>query len=186
MSHFKFYSAKPQKEQFVQAHTEVQWSNIEANKDGTYAAPKVKAYLKQLRSGFSFEEGSLEATLVQVDELLAQEKELKAQISKDEAVLHLSTKTTIEALEEAQVKALLEAKWVEPIVSAILALPNEVIEQLTNIVQALADKYAVTYTETAQKLTEAEHSLADLIDDLTGDEFDMQGLTQFQALLKGV
>lgn len=177
---------KPQKEQFVQAHTEVQWSNIEANKDGTYAAPKVKAYLKQLRSGFSFEEGSLEATLVQVDELLAQEKELKAQISKDEAVLHLSTKTTIEALEEAQVKALLEAKWVEPIVSAILALPNEVIEQLTNIVQALADKYAVTYTETAQKLTEAEHSLADLIDDLTGDEFDMQGLTQFQALLKGV
>jgi type I restriction enzyme M protein len=177
---------KPQKEQFVQAHTEVQWSNIEANKDGTYAAPKVKAYLKQLRSGFSFEEGGLEATLVQVDELLAQEKELKAQISKDEAVLHLSTKTTIEALEEAQVKALLEAKWVEPIVSAILALPNEVIEQLTNIVQALADKYAVTYTETAQKLTEAEHSLADLIDDLTGDEFDMQGLTQFQALLKGV
>ena len=81
---------------------------------------------------------------------------------------------------------MLEAKWVEPIVSAILALPNEVIEQLTNIVQALADKYAVTYTETAQKLTEAEHSLADLIDDLTGDEFDMQGLTQFQALLKGV
>ncbi|ENU15990.1 type I restriction-modification system subunit M [Acinetobacter lwoffii] len=177
---------KPQKEQFVKDHTEVQWSNIEANKDGTYAAPKVKAYLKQLRSGFSFEEGSLEATLVQVDELLAQEKELKAQISKDEAVLHLLTKTTIEALEEAQVKALLEAKWVEPIVSAILALPNEVIEHLTDTVQALADKYAVTYTETTQKLTEAEHSLADLIDDLTGDEFDMQGLAQFQALLKGV
>lgn len=176
---------KPQKEQFVKDHAEVQWSNIEANKDGTYAAPKVKAYLKHLRSGFSFEEGSLEATLVQVDELLAQEKELKAQISKDEAVLHLLTKTTIEALEEAQVKALLEAKWVEPIVSAILALPNEVIEHLTDTVQALADKYAVTYTETTQKLTEAEHSLADLIDDLTGDEFDMKGLAQFQALLKG-
>lgn len=177
---------KPQKEQFVKDHAEVQWSNIEANKDGTYAAPKVKAYLKHLRSGFSFEEGSLEATLVQVDELLAQEKELKAQISKDEAVLHLLTKTTIEALEEGQVKALLEAKWVEPIVSAILALPNEVIEHLTDTVQALADKYAVTYTETTQKLTEAEHSLADLIDDLTGDEFDMKGLAQFQTLLKGV
>ncbi|ATO20187.1 type I restriction-modification system subunit M [Acinetobacter sp. LoGeW2-3] len=176
---------KPQKEQFVKDHTEVQWSNIEANKDGTYAAPKVKAYLKQLRSGFSFEEGSLEATLVQVDELLAQEKELKAQINDDAKTLHLLTKTTIEALEETQVKALLEAKWVEPIVSAILALPNEVIEHLTDTVQALADKYAVTYTETTQKLTEAEHSLADLIDDLTGDEFDMKGLAQFQALLKG-
>lgn len=177
---------KVQKEQFVQAHAEVQWSNIEANKDGTYAAPKVKAYLKQLRSGFSFEEGSLEATLVQVDELLAQEKELKAQISDDAKKLHRLTKTTIEALEEVQVKALLEAKWVDPIVSAILALPNEVIEHLTDTVQALVDKYAVTYTETTQKLTEAEHSLAGLIDNLTGDEFDMKGLAQFQALLKGV
>ncbi|OAL76348.1 type I restriction-modification system subunit M [Acinetobacter terrae] len=176
---------KVQKEQFVQAHAEVNWSQIEANKDGTYAAPKVKAYLKQLRSGFSFEEGSLGATLVQVDELIALEKELKAQISDDEKALHNLTKTTIEALEEAQVKALLEAKWVEPIVSAILALPNEVIEHLTDTVQALADKYAVTYTETTQKLTEAEHNLAGLIDDLTGGEFDMKGLVQFQVLLKG-
>lgn len=30
-----------------------------------------------------------------------------------------------------------------------------------------------------------EHSLASLIDDLTGDDFDMQGLAQFQTLLKG-
>lgn len=28
-------------------------------------------------------------------------------------------------------------------------------------------------------------SLATLIDDLTGDDFDMQGLAQFQVLLKG-
>lgn len=31
-----------------------------------------------------------------------------------------------------------------------------------------------------------EHSLASLIDDLTGNDFDMQGLAQFQSLLKGV
>ena len=91
----------------------------------------------------------------------------------------------VEALEDSQVLELLEAKWVEPIVTAILALPNEVIEHLTDVVQTLADTYAVTYTETTQKLTEAENSLASLIDDLTGDDFDMQGLAQFQALLKG-
>jgi type I restriction enzyme M protein len=120
-----------------------------------------------------------------VEDLLAQEKELKAEIKADANALHLLTKTTIEALQDSQVLELLEAKWVQPIVSAILALPNEVIEHLTDVVQALADKYAVTYTETTQKLTEAENSLADLIDDLTGDDFDMQGLAQFQMLLKG-
>lgn len=146
---------------------------------------KVKAYLKTLQAAFTFEKDSLEAKLLQVEDLLVQEKELKAEIKTDTNTLHLLTKTTIEALENAQVLELLEAKWVQPIVSAILALPNEVIEHLTDVVQALADKYAVTYTETTQNLTEAEHSLASLIDDLTGDEFDMQGLAQFQTLLKG-
>ncbi len=176
---------KPEQEQFVQAHPEVQWTNIEANKNGTYAVGKVKAYLKTLQANFTFAEDSLEAKLFQVEDLLAQEKELKAEIKADANALHLLTKATIEALQDSQVLELLEAKWVEPIVTAIFALPNEVIEHLADVVQALADKYAVTYTEITQKLTEAEHSLASLIDDLTGDDFDIQGLTQFQTLLKG-
>lgn len=176
---------KPEQEQFVQAHPEVQWANIEANKNGTYAVGKVKAYLKTLQADFTFAEDSLEVKLFQVEDLLTQEKELKAEIKADANALHLLTKETIEALEDSQVLELLEAKWVQPIVSAILALPNDVIEHLTDVVQTLADKYAVTYTETTQKLTEAENSLANLIDDLTGDDFDLQGLAQFQALLKG-
>ena len=35
------------------------------------------------------------------------------------------------------------------------------------------------------KLLVIVNSLANLIDDLTGDDFDIQGLAQFQALLKG-
>ena len=54
------------------------------------------------------------------------------------------------------------------------------------MVQALANKYAVTYTDTTQQLSQAEHSLADMLDDLVGSEFDMKGLAQFKALLKGV
>lgn len=176
---------KPEQEQFVKAHVDVQWAKIEANKNGTFAAAKVKAYLKTLQTDFTFTEDSLEAKLVQVEDLLVQEKVLKAEIKANANALHLLTKTTIEALDEAQVLELLEAKWVQPIVSAILAQPNEVIEHLTDVVQNLADKYAVTYTETTQKLSDAEKNLADLIDALTGDDFDMQGLAQFQTLLKG-
>ncbi|WP_119690908.1 type I restriction-modification system subunit M [Acinetobacter soli] len=177
---------KPEQVHFVQAHPEVQWANIEAKKDGTYAAAKIKAYLKTLQANFTFAEDSLEAKLLQVEDLLAQEKQLKSEIKSDAQALHLLTKATIEALDDTQVLELLEAKWVEPIVNAIFALPNEVIEHLTDVVQALADKYAVTYTETTQKLTQAEHALANLINDLIGDDFDMQGLAQFQTLLKGV
>ena len=142
--------------------------------------------MKTLQADYSFPEDSLEAKLLQVDDLLVREKDLKAQIKADALALHALTKTTIEAMDDAQVLVLLKAKWVEPIVAAILALPNDVLEHLSNVVQALADKYAVTYTDTTQQLAQAEHDLADMLDDLTGNEYDMQGLAQFKALLKGV
>ncbi len=187
-AYLEFLKEKPKKiakEQFVKNHPEVQWSQIVANKDGTYAVAKVNVYLTHLQSSVVFAKDSLVAKLVQVQDLLVLEKELKTEIKDDANVLHLLTKSTIEALDDSQVLELLEAKWVQPIVSAISALPNEVIEHLTDVVQALADKYAVTYTETTQKLTEEENSLADLIDELTGGDFDMQGLAQFKTLLKG-
>ena len=176
---------KPEQDAYIQAHSEVQWSNIEAGKNGAYAKVKVNAYLKTLRAAFSFAEDSFETKLLQVEDLLAQEKALKAEIKADAMALHNLTKTTIEALDNDQLLLLLEAKWVEPIVTAILALPSEVIEHLTEVVQHLADKYAVTYSETTEKLTQAENDLASLIDDLTASEFDLKGLAQFQTLLKG-
>ncbi|WP_279143926.1 hypothetical protein, partial [Photobacterium phosphoreum] len=52
-------------------------------------------------------------------------------------------------------------------------------------VQALAEKYAVTYADVAQEIKEIEGSLSSLIDELTGNEFDMKGLNEFQSFLKG-
>ena len=51
--------------------------------------------------------------------------------------------------------------------------------------QALADKYAATYVELDEQIKASETALADMIDELTGSEFDMKGLSEFQSLLKG-
>ena len=45
---------KPQKQAFVEEHPEVNWSEIEPNKDGTYGKGKVNSYLGGLRSSFEF------------------------------------------------------------------------------------------------------------------------------------
>lgn len=52
-------------------------------------------------------------------------------------------------------------------------------------VQTLADKYAVTYLELDKQIQASEAALAAMMDDLTGSEFDMKGLGEFQSLLKG-
>jgi type I restriction enzyme M protein len=99
--------------------------------------------------------------------------------------LHLKTKTTLEQLSDAQVNHLLVLKWITPLLEELSELPTQLIHQLTSQVQKLADKYATTYADVATEIKSTEQTLASLIDDLTGNEFDMQGLAELKAFLQG-
>lgn len=80
---------------------------------------------------------------------------------------------------------MLRLKWIAPLCASLRAMPEAIIAGLEKAVQALADKYAVTYAELDEQIKASETALADMIDELTGSEFDMKGLSEFQSLLKG-
>jgi len=166
-------------------HPEASWDMIEKRKNGTFAKGKLNAYIKQLQANHSFDEDLFEGKMVRVGQLLDEEKDLKAEIKQAAADLHLLTKETIENLPDAQVLELLEAKWVAPIVAALQKMPDEVVSDLVAGIRALAEKYATTYAELAEQITEKKTSLSALIDELTGNEYDMKGLDEFQSLLRG-
>jgi type I restriction enzyme M protein len=132
-----------------------------------------------------FDQDSFEFKLVRVKELLDEQKELKALIKKDSAALQLKTKSTIEGLSDGQVFELLEQKWIAPLMAALYQMPDSIIADFVTKVQALADKYATTYEEVAKEIVQTKSSLSELIDDLTGSDFDMKGLAEFQKLLRG-
>ena len=132
-----------------------------------------------------YDEDSFERKLVQVQELIDEEKELKAQVKKDAAALHLHTKETIEGLADVQIVELLEAKWIAPLMTALNKIPDHILADLISRIRALADKYATTYAEVAGQIAETKSTLSALIDGLTGDEYDMKGLGEFQSLLRG-
>lgn len=144
-------------------------------------AKQIKAEQKK---GLVIEKDSLEEVILKVDELITEEKTLKAQIKTEAAALHLKTKETIEKLTDEQVFELLELKWIVPIVSSLNNLPDTIIAKLSNKVEALADKYAITYSDVAKEIKAAESTLSLLIGDLKGNEFDMKGLNDLKSLLK--
>jgi len=49
----------------------------------------------------------------------------------------------------------------------------------------LADKYATTYADVDSEIKNTEQALAGLIDELTGNEFDQQGLAELKSFLVG-
>ncbi|MBL0737809.1 type I restriction-modification system subunit M [Flavobacterium sp. GN10] len=157
-------------------------------KDGFVNAEVIKL-AKQIKADSKknapVEKDSYEATILKVETLITEEKELKKALKIAQAQLHLETKTTIETLTEAQVYELLELKWINPIIASLNNLTKTTVEELTTKVQALADKYSTTYAEVAQQINEAENTLAQLIDELEGNDFDMKGLNEFKTLLNG-
>jgi type I restriction enzyme M protein len=175
---------KPEKASFIAEHHEVYWSQIEASKDGTYSKGNVNTYLTSLRSAYYFPEDSFAHKLLKASTLLEEEKALKTAIKNDGAALHLKTKSTIESLRDDQVKDLLEAKWVVPLNEALHQLPDQQIELLIGKLQSLVRKYEVTYANNAHAIQQTEMELAEMIDELRGDEFDIQGLTELKSLLE--
>ncbi|WP_140182055.1 type I restriction-modification system subunit M [Providencia stuartii] len=162
---------------------------VKENKDGfanAEVAKAAKVFLKEQReSKTQFAEESYEAKMIRANKLIDEEKVLKKATKDAATALHLKTKTTIEALSDEQVYNLLQLKWISPLCSQLATMPNTVISQLTSQVQALADKYAVTYSQVANEIKTTEQELAQVMGELTGNEFDMQGLAEFTHLLKG-
>lgn len=155
----------------------------------SFVAAAVAKEAKQIKSDLKENEQpdpeSYEAKILKVADLIVDEKALKAQIKTDTEKLHLLTKKTIENLPDAKVHELLEQKWITPLVNSLHELPEQIVSELASRVQALADKYATTYKEVVEQIHVTKKSLTALIDDLSGSDFDMQGLAEFQTLMKG-
>lgn len=125
------------------------------------------------------------AVLRKVNALNNEEKSLKKQIKADSTALHLLTKKTIEELTDEQAREMIKLKWIPPLLDSMAGLPSAVIADFIARLLALAGKYETTFTEVDSQIAETESSLVSLLDELTGNEFDMQGIQELKSLLGG-
>lgn len=125
------------------------------------------------------------AILKKYDKLTAEEKELKKQLKADAAALELKTKKTIESLADDDVRSLLRAKWIDKLVTSLNVIPQTIVDDFIKKLTKLQEKYATTLNDVEQEIAQTEASLAVMLDDLTGSEFDMQGLKELKKLLGG-
>ena len=148
-------------------------------------AKEAKLLLAEAKKSGDFEPESYEVKITQAADWLAEEKTLKAAIKQEATALHLKTKKTIEALSDAQVHELLERKWVIPLSDALHSLPDQQIDGFIRKLEALVQKYQITYADNAREIQQTETALAGMIDELDANEFDLKGLAELKTLLAG-
>lgn len=176
-------AGKAAKLTYISEHTEVDWTAVDGSVP--YTKGKVNDRMKELRSAYEFPEDSLEEKLIRAEKLLDEQKTVKKEAKEMAAALHLLTKKTIEELTDEQATDLLRMKWIEPLEDALRQIPAGIVAELVKAVELLSMKYAMTYKDIGEKISDAEKSLCEMIGELTGNDYDMQGLAEFRKLLGG-
>lgn len=152
---------------------------VNDNKDA-FVAAEVKKAIKAKEV-----EPETLSILKKIDVLINEEKALKKKAKDDAAALHIKTKKTIENLDDGTVIDILKHKWIVPLTKSIETMPQTVLNDFVAKLEALCKKYETTFAAVEEQIKETELSLISFIDELTGNEFDMQGLKEFKILLGG-
>lgn len=152
-----------------------------------YNSEKEKFNAKELAQAVKADiyEPDVMKVLKTVNKLLQEEKKVKKEAKDLKNALVMDTKAAIERMPDEKGWELLHQKWITPIVNGIFVMPQNVINDFVAKLVALSQKYETTFAHVEEEIGASSTALAGMIDELTGNEFDMQGLREFQKLLGG-
>lgn len=150
-----------------------------------FVPKEVTKKAKELKSVQDTESVALYNKLQSVLALKDEEKALKADIKTKTTELHNKTKETIESLTDNEVYMLLEKKWIENLVQNLYNLPYTVVDNLTKKITTISEKYKDTYSEIEEDIKKTEQTLASMLEELTGNDYDTKGIQEFRKLLMG-
>ena len=176
-------SKKKEKLQFISEHN-IDWQSIDKSADGTCSKSSIQARITELQMAFEFDSESIEFKLIKARKLLDEQKDLKKEIKELTAELLIKSKKAIENLTDNEVKEHLYLKWVEPIISSLEKVTENLINDFTNKLNKLCEKYKTTANDLDEGIEKCEKELSDLLLDLDAEsESDKEGLKDLYAML---
>ncbi len=130
-------------------------------------------------------EDSFEEKIIKAVKLSEEEKTLKKQIKEENENIIKQSKKSIENLTSDEINELLKFKWIKTLIANLNELPREIIDEFIKNIEKISCKYNTTLVNLEDEIKSVEKDLSSMIDELTGDEFDMKGLSELKALLSG-
>ena len=157
--------------------------NVLKDDGDDFDAAKLKDLMKEIGKEHDFEEDSVESIVIKASELIAAEKKARSELRKLEKALEKKTIEKIKSVTDDEANALLEAKWVKPVVEKLKAMPSAIVETLATKIKALAAKYATTLSDVEEKIEASESTIAEMLGELDGTEDDMAGIAAWKKEL---
>lgn len=130
-------------------------------------------------------ESDFDQALVRAKMLIDEQKRVKKRVKDARFELEEKTREVMASLTDEQCRALLEVKWIGPLMAGLNSLSENVIDEFVNKVRTLNEKYATTYADVCLQIDAAEKELVQMLGQLTGSDYDMAGIQELMSLLGG-
>lgn len=173
-------------EELFDGINEEEKDSISNDNNDSFDMKKVSEKIKEIKKEkIEVLEDSFEEKIIKIFNLSEEEKKLKKTIKSQNENIILLSKISIENLSDNEVIDILKLKWVKSLVNNLNELPKEIINNFIKNIKKISNKYETTLVNLEDEIKNVENELAGMIDELTGDEFDMKGLSELKALLSG-
>lgn len=146
----------------------------DSEKDNAFDKKKITADAKPKADV----EAETKTKLKKIVALWNEQTQTNKQIKADKQALEKKTIKAIENLSDEEAATLLHHKWINPICNDIDNTLHAVLSALESEALALSEKYATSYKQINDDMAVANKQLAELVEQLTGDEFAIKGLKE--------
>ncbi|MEE3928235.1 type I restriction-modification system subunit M [Mycoplasmopsis ciconiae] len=98
--------------------------------------------------------------------------------------LENQTNKQYDSLSDSDALELIKDKWITPLITDLNQLPNNALENISNGLVKIQEKYEDTLFSIDQQIRQTQDELIDLLQDLNADEYDKKAIDDFIELLK--
>lgn len=173
-------------EEIFDAMSEDEKESVSNDTNDAFDFKKVTEKVKEIKKEkITIINDSFEEKILKVFNLNEEEKILKKEIKNANDKLLNDSKNAIENLSDSEIIEILKEKWVKVLVNNLNNLPKEIINNFIKNINKISNKYETTLINLEDEIKSVENELANMIEELTGDEFDMKGLSELKSLLSG-
>lgn len=183
----KYLECKGKKEKmaYEMAHSDLSWPADGRGKDGTFTKKALTDYVNSLKDTIELNEDEddykfrrLYLLSQEISAVKKQAKDLKEELD-DRAVRIIST------LSDDQILIVLKEKWIKPIVDEIGNITTNLIDEFASQLNKISKKYDNPIVILDNEIKNTESELLSLLEELTGDEYDMDAILALKNLLGG-
>lgn len=155
---------------------------LDSEKDNAFDKKAITSAAKSKKDDI---EPETKTKLKAIVHLWDEQTKTNKQIKSDKQALIDKTKAAIGSFTDEEVVMFLHKKWIDPVCKGINDTLVSVLSVLENKVQSLSEKYAVSYKQLNEELETVQGELAELVGQLTGDEYAIRGLNELVKDRKG-